>query len=403
MTRELKYPALWILLLLIGFPQISETIYSPALPNIAHDLMANNTWVQWTLSVYFIGFALGVFLWGWVSDHIGRKRAMLMGLLLYCVASILCLKAGSISELLLFRGVRGLGASCGSVITQAMARESLPEQQRHQFFSMSGFILALAITLGPFVGGYLTQWFDWRANFVALVMMGVSLLLLSTFKLPETLRSPSVVKAQSFAAIARRMMTDKHILISGWIVGAVNGILFSYYAEGPFIFIRIIKLTPSEFGWLGFFIALAALLGTLVSRRLVNIYSPGKIMRMGIAVLLVSALIFVVIALFVPISAHHPFLSVALMILPMMGLIFAAFGFLVPITLSMALLNYQAVLGRAGALFGLGYYILVSLFTGCMGLIHNEHVWPMPVYFLVLGLSIAMLSRWGRAFGPIQS
>ena len=62
-----------LLIYLISLPQISETIYTPSLPNIAHDLNTYNALVQWTLSVYFVGFAAGAFCWGRFSDKIGRK------------------------------------------------------------------------------------------------------------------------------------------------------------------------------------------------------------------------------------------------------------------------------------------------------------------------------------------
>ena len=64
MIKNNSTPSLWLLFLLVGFPQFSETVYAPALPNIAHILQTSNHLVQWTLSLYFIGFALGVFFWG---------------------------------------------------------------------------------------------------------------------------------------------------------------------------------------------------------------------------------------------------------------------------------------------------------------------------------------------------
>lgn len=115
-------PALWILFLLAGFGQLSETIYSPALPEIAVYLHTSTNWVQWTLSLYFIGFALGVFFWGRLSDHTGRKPAMLLGLSLYTLSSFLCLLSKNIEWLLFARLLQGLGASAGSVVTMTIAR-----------------------------------------------------------------------------------------------------------------------------------------------------------------------------------------------------------------------------------------------------------------------------------------
>ena len=248
MNVKRSIPAMSLLLLLVGFPQISETIYSPALPNIAHDLMTSPSLVQWTFSIYFIGFSIGVFVWGWVSDHIGRRLSMLLGILMYILASIFCALAHSIDWLLISRLVQGIGASCGSVLTQAIAREALDDKGRHQFFSMQGFVLAFAISIGPFVGGYLTHWFDWRSNFSFLVFMGLSLILLSFFKLPETRikQNNGERKSGQLYSVFKRMITDKHILASIWVVGAATGILFSYYAEGPFIFIHPVNSLNTE-------------------------------------------------------------------------------------------------------------------------------------------------------------
>ncbi len=69
--KKYAAPSLLLMIVLVAFPQISETIYTPSLPDIAVALGATNSSVQLTLSIYFIGFALGVFSWGWLSDFIG--------------------------------------------------------------------------------------------------------------------------------------------------------------------------------------------------------------------------------------------------------------------------------------------------------------------------------------------
>lgn len=391
-------PTIWLLLLLVGFPQISETIYSPALPNIAHALKAAVALVQWTLSIYFIGFAVGVFVWGLLSDYIGRRKSMLVGIVIYAIASVFCAISHHVIWLLLARLLQGVGASCGSVLTQAIARESLPDKERHQFFSMQGFVLAFAISIGPFVGGYLTQWFGWRSNFMLLVLMGAGLLWAALFKLPETRvkQSSSEGKGKQLLFVFKKILKDRQILVNIWIVGAATGILFSYYAQGPFIFIHLIGLTPSQYGWLGVFIALAALCGSLVSKWLVQSVGIDKIMLLGIVVSLVSSLALILVGFLMSVSPDNKVISAALIVLPMMGLIFAMFGFLLPATLSQALIRYKFALGQAGAIFGLGYYLLDALFTWIMGLINNGELWPMPVYFGVLCVSIAVAFFVGR-------
>jgi MFS family permease len=190
---------------------------------------------------------------------------MLIGITVYIISSLVCLLAWNITWLLLARLIQGFGASAGSVLTQAIARESLNEKRRHQFFSTAGFVLAFSIALGPFIGGYLTQWFNWRANFSLLLFIGISIIILAYFYLPET-QHQQYTQKKKINEVLLMLVQDKYVLGCVWLVAAINGILFSYYAEGPFIFIKIIHLTVSQYGWLGSFIALAALLASLSSR-----------------------------------------------------------------------------------------------------------------------------------------
>ena len=138
MKNDLK-PSILLLLCLIGFPQISETIYSPSLPAIALALHTSQAWVQWTLSVYFIGFALGVLCWGYVSDYIGRRPSMLLGIVTYTLGSLGCLLAHHIGALMIMRCVQAFGASVGSIITMTIIRECYEGDERNRLFAMTGY------------------------------------------------------------------------------------------------------------------------------------------------------------------------------------------------------------------------------------------------------------------------
>ncbi|OGT36169.1 MAG: hypothetical protein A3F11_09790 [Gammaproteobacteria bacterium RIFCSPHIGHO2_12_FULL_37_14] len=387
-----KTPPIWLLIPLIGFPQLSENIYSPALPAISDFLHTHNAYVQWTLSIYFIGFALGVFLWGRLSDHIGRKPSMIAGLIIYTIASLLCVYAHDITWLLSTRFIQGLGASCGSVLIQAIARESMEEKERHQFYATSGFVMAFSITVGPFIGGYLTQWFHWQSNFVLLFCIGISLITLACIKLPET-NIKTHEKLPSIVGTLKNMMLDKHLIGCALLIAIANGILFSYYAEGPFIFIKLLGLLPSEFGKLGLFIALASLCGSLSARKLMHHWSREKMLMIGCITMVVCSLFLFIATVTHFINATHIVLSTTLIIASMMGIVLASFGFVVPLTLSSALVKYQSAIGTAGALFGLLYYLMISAVTWGMGYLTNKTFLPMPLYFLVLSV-IALITAY---------
>ena len=380
-----RSPEIWVLLILLGLPQFSENIYSPALPAISQGLQATHAFVQWTLSVYSVGFAIGVLIWGRLSDQLGQKKSMLLGLLTYCVGTILCIFSKNIEWLLLSRVVQGFGGSACSVVGQAIARGSLEQHKRHQFFSMSGFVLAFSITLGPFVCGYLTQWFNWQSNFVFLTILGISVLAIVFTRLPGINKKGDTKKpSAALLSVAKRLLQDRRVIYYACLIGIAQGILFSYYAEAPFIYIKLLKLTPSQFGKLGLFIALAAFLGSIFSRKLASHIPQKTVILIGGLIALFSSLLLLALAFFGFISHTHILISIIAITLPMMGIVFAAYGFISPIALGTALLNYSTVLGTAGALFGLSYYFMVSILTWLMGLFNNGTVYPMPIYFFVL-------------------
>ena len=142
MVRKISTPSLFLFIILVGFPQISETIYTPSLPDIANHLNASSNMIQLTLSIYFLGFAFGVFCWGRLSDAIGRRPAMLWGIVVYGVGSLGCYLSGSVEWLLVSRFIQAFGASTGSVVTQTILRESVDGAKRHAVFAQISAALA---------------------------------------------------------------------------------------------------------------------------------------------------------------------------------------------------------------------------------------------------------------------
>ena len=112
--KNKKKSFIWLIIFFVGFPQISETIYTPSLSELALYYKVTGNQIQQTLSIYFVGFSLGVFLWGMLSDFIGRRPSMIIGIVVYIIGSFLCLYAIDLQVLLFARFVQALGAAVGS-------------------------------------------------------------------------------------------------------------------------------------------------------------------------------------------------------------------------------------------------------------------------------------------------
>ncbi|AIK97013.1 Bcr/CflA subfamily drug resistance transporter [Candidatus Paracaedibacter acanthamoebae] len=380
---NLKAPALWLLVFIIGLPQLSETVYSPALPQIAQALRVEEHWVEFTLTIYLVGFAVGTILWGYISDRLGRKPCLLSGLLIYCVGCLGCYLSTSIEALMLARFVQALGGSTGSVLGQAICREAFAASERGHVFATIGSALSLAPAIGPIIGGMISQKFDWSSIFLVLLGAGFLILTLCWIKLPET----NLTKGKKDVSILttwETLIKDKRVMGFCCLVGLGNGIIFSYYAEAPFYMIDMLGLTPSQYGLTFILLAMAAAVGGLIGRRLFKIFSGFQIMEYGLVLIFLGTIILAGSTLTLG-NTKELIIAITLgaMVMIMMGINLTILS-----SLSMALEHYQSILGTASALFGFMYYVIISATTFLMGLFHNDTLLPMPLFFLALSVTM---------------
>lgn len=377
-----------LLIALVSFPQISETIYTPALPNVAKDLLASASSVEATLAIYFLGFAAGVLGWGMIADLYGRRPAMLVGIVLYGLGTLGCAGAQSVEVLLAWRFLQALGASVGSVITQTILRDSYQGEARTKLFAILSGALAFSPAIGPVAGGFITEILGWRANFWTLVVFALGLFLWSFLALPET--RPGFCKRLSRNELWRLvndMKTNRFLWGHIILIGGTNGIIFGFYQEAPFLFVDHLHMQPSHYGFFGFLIAAATLIASRVSYRQSARFSAQTLIQSGAVFILVGGSTFtltVMLGLFEQKIAGTTFTILALF------LTFFGIGLIIPNSLSHALRKYQQVAGTAGSLFGGSYYGLIAGLTWLMSMLHSGSPLLLPLYITVLSLAIMM-------------
>ena len=351
-----RLPPRWLVVGLMMFPQIVETIYSPALTHIASQFRVSDGQASQTLSVYFLAFAVGVVCWGRLCDLIGRRPAMLAGLLTYGFGTLLALLATQFETLLAARVISAFGAAVGSVVTQTMLRDSYQGSELARVFSVMGVALSISPVLGLVSGGLLAEQFGYLGVFSGLMVLAVVLGLIASWRLPET--RPETTTRIALWPLACRMVRDGGLWRSALLVALFNTMLFGYYSLAPFLFAGL-GLSASEFGYSGAVLAVATLLGSLLNKHLL-----GK-GRQSLSLIRLAASL--ALGAGVAVWASQGSLW---FLLPMMGVV-VAFGIAIPNVLSQALLAYREVAGSAGALFGLAYYLLLSLGLAMAALVQD--------------------------------
>ena len=390
-NEKIKKPALWLITIIAGLPLLSETVYTPSLPDIARSLSASESWVEYTLTIYLIGFTLGVLLWGNLSDKHGRRPYILGGFILYILASCSCYCSTSIVQLMISRFFQALGASVGSVVSQAIVRDAFIGKELSNVYAVVGGALALFPAIGPVIGGFIDQHYGWNSIFLFLIIFGITIVLLSLNYLPETHQKENRIPT-SIKNIVTQMIFDRSVLGYGLLVAGCQGILFSYFAEGPFFLMNILGLSAERYGLTFIAIAGATIFGGWLSKNLHHYHTSKKIIQYGISLMIIGSSF---LTLIVITNSSITFSNITLIIAAIIGIMFNSIGscMITSNALSSALINYKYASGIASSLFGFFYYTIVSLLTYIMALLHNGTLIPMPLYFLSITLSMMIIFK----------
>lgn len=384
-------PPSWLIVLIAGLPQLSETVYTPSLPEIANALSVSESMAEYTLTIYLLSFAFGILFWGKLSDSVGRKPCVLSGMAVFMLGCLGCYFSTNITMLMVSRFIQAFGGSIGSVLGQAIVRDAFHGPALGKMYAVFGSSLAVFPAIGPVVGGWIAQQYGWSNIFIFLLMFAVVLMTLVFLKLPET-HHPHARQCHAIVKVARQMLADKKVVGLGLMVAGCNGIGFSFFAEGSFYLIEQLGLSPSQYGLCFIAIAASTMLGGLFSKYLHHFHHSKTIQKYGLMIICASTTVFSIVIL-LGFGAMLP--SKWMIALTLFFQMCTAFGMVISNgnSLAMALIDYKWCTGTASSLFGFFYYIITSLITLGMGLLHNGTLYPMPLYFCAISWTMFFIRR----------
>jgi MFS transporter, DHA2 family, multidrug resistance protein len=174
----------WVIAMVVTmatFMEVLDTsIANVALPHIAGNLSAGTDESTWVLSSYLVANAVILPISAWLATRYGRKRFYMSCVVLFGISSLLCGLAPSLSWLVFFRVIQGLGGGGLAPSEQAILADTFPPQKRGMAFAIYGMAVVLAPAIGPTLGGYITDNFDWRWIFFINVPVAIVSLILTS-------------------------------------------------------------------------------------------------------------------------------------------------------------------------------------------------------------------------------
>ena len=278
-----KQAPIAVLFTMLFAGQIASTIFLPGLPSIAVELQIPRSIVQIMVPVYLAAFASTQLIIGPLSDKFGRKPIVLLGILLFTFASYLCANANDIQTLLLCRVAQATGACSTLVISRAIIRDTSEGLAAAKAMSYVAIAMAIGPIMAPFIGGFLTGWFSWRATFLFTTFIGFIILILISINLEETLpkemRNPP--KLGTLFSNYIDLLKNKQFTAYSLITAFASGAMQAYVVSSPIIFIVLMGVSPEVFGFYVMVMPSLFVLATFISRKLMDYISIDQIIIIG--------------------------------------------------------------------------------------------------------------------------
>lgn len=338
---------------------LATNIMLPAFPEMAVYFHVSAGELAWTLSSFFLVFALGQLVVGPLSDAFGRAPFVIGGLAVFLAGGVICALAPSLPLLIAGRMIQALGACATSVLARAIARDSYEGPELTRAISLMMIVMAAAPGFSPALGTAMTQVFGWRSTFALPALAGVLIVVFYRLSVGETLpvarRRPA--QARAIARTYVELTLDPRFILPGLTVSLIIGCLYAFFGAAPAILMD--GMGVSATGLSVFFAATVLVVfgSGLLSSRLVRRWGAPRVGMAGILIAIAGGLW---LLLQVGQPSQAPFMAAVTLFLGGMGLIN-------PVGTAMALEPFGDRAGLASALLGFLQMSLAALGTALIG------------------------------------
>lgn len=378
------------LVLLLGFltavGPISTDIYLPAFPAMQQTLHTSAGNVQLTLSIWFVGLAIGQLSVGPLSDRFGRRGLLLIGCFIYALASAVCAFATDIVTFSVARFVASVGASASLVIPTACVRDVVPDRNAGaKMMSRLVMVMGVVPILAPMLGGLVVAVTSWRVIFWASAAYGAFSVFFVLTLLPETLPPVrrNTLSVETLLGRYAMLLGNRPFSSHAWITGFSTFMQFSYLTAASFVFIKMYGFTPLQFSMLFGFFSVFMIGASQVNGMLVGRIDAGKLLGIAIKIAVAGAALLVAVVIWTQYYASPQIRPYSvLFIIGAMLLTLAPTGIIYPNAMMGALADHAALAGAATALAGTMQYVLGALAGVVLGQFSAVSALPMACCML---------------------
>ncbi|ATB68144.1 major facilitator superfamily protein, DHA family [Sulfurospirillum diekertiae] len=376
-----------VLASLSAITPLAIDMYLPSFPAIATDLHTSIPNVEFSLSLYFFGMAMGQLLGGPISDAYGRRPMVMIGLIVFGMSSLLLSITNQIEIFWILRALQSFGGGVATVNVSATVRDMFNGKESARIFSLIAMVMLMAPLLAPTLGALVLKFFEWEAIFLILGFYTLFALIFYLFRFPaiKQIRT-KITPIQNYKTVL------SHKLAMVFIVSQIlcTSGMYTFITSSSFVYMEHFHVSASRFSlFFGVNVLMMMIFGRL-NVWVVKRKDPLQLLRFGVIVqAIVGIMLFVLrdAGLFV--------------IFPLVGLYVGILGFVFGNSVSLTLEFFPSISASANAIIGVLQYSVGALMGFIASSLHDDTLLPIMGVMMVVSLCGATLLLWGsRGYIP---
>lgn len=362
---------------------LSIDMFLPGLPDIRHDFQTTTSNAQLTLSMFMIGLAFGNLFAGPISDSTGRRKPLIIAMIIFTLASLGIVFVHNIWLMVALRFLQGVTGGAAAVISRAIASDMYSGNELTKFMALLMLVNGIAPVVAPTIGGIILNYSVWRMVFVILTIFGFVMVIGSLLKVPESL---TVTNRESSSGLKTMFKNFKILLktprfvLPMLIQGMTFVLLFTYISASPFIIQKIYGMTAIQFSWMFAGIGITLIISSQLTGYLVDFIDSQKLMR-GMTMIQIIGVILMTIVLL----NHWNFWILAIgfiiLIAPVTGV--ATLGF------TIAMDESSSGRGSSSSLLGLVQFLFGGVASPLVGVKGEDN--PIPYIIIIIATAVILI------------
>lgn len=389
-----KTPHFLVLICVASFGTLALNIFIPSMPSLVDSLNTTPAMVQLTLSLYLLSLAFAQLVVGLISDKYGRRPILLLGLSIFILASIASSLATNIETLIIARIFQALGGCSGIVLTRAIVRDVHSKDKAISLLGYITMVVSIAPMLAPVIGGYLDQWYSWRASFYFVAAFGMVIAVIAVYNLHETHFKLS--KNLNIANIPKQywvLLKERQFLGYAFTLSFNNAVFFSFIAGAPFIVSDIMHLTPNIYALYFMMVAGGYMFGNFLAGRLASKFNCPQMIGIGNSAMFVGIILAII-------GYLHGYDQPLYLFLPM-GIIAISSGAISPNAIAGLLDIKPEIAGTASGLSGFMQMTTGAIGAFLVGVFHSNDG-STTVIFMAIFACLSFASYYGLVYNRRQ-